>query len=257
MRTLALVVTSLLTAVVLFTLDAPVLGQRSPAVAPSRLDADVIALACAPQAATSTPKATLRISGGQDTYPRLTFSQGDFVTLNAGSNQGIKVGQEFFVRRLLAPRGMAISARNPGTTQTAGWIRVYAIDEDMALATITHGCDGMQVGDYLEPLALPAPLKANAAEGKPERSYARVVSGNERRTEFGQGDFLVIDRGSAQGITAGAHFVLYRWKKKAPENFLAAIAEAVAVDVQNDTATLSLTSSRDSVMVGDLVAMRK
>jgi hypothetical protein len=257
MRTLALVVTSLLTAVALFTLDAPVLGQRSPSIASSRVDADVIALACAPLAATSTPKATLRISGGQDTYPRLTFSQGDFVTLNAGSNQGLRVGQEFFVRRLLAPRGIAISTRNPGTTQTAGWIRVYAVDEDMALATITHGCDGMQIGDYLEPLALPAPLRANAVEGKPERSYARVVLGNDRRTEFGQGDYLVIDRGSSQGITAGAHFVLYRWKKRAPENFLAAIAEGVAVDVQGDSATLSLTSSRDAVMVGDLAAMRK
>jgi hypothetical protein len=257
MRTVALTVTSLLTAVALFTLDTPVLGQRSPAVTPSRLDADVLALACAPVAATSTPKATLRISGGQDTYPRLTYSQGDLVTLNGGSNQGVRVGQEFFVRRLLAPRGMAISTRTPGTTQTTGWIRVYAVDEDLALATITHGCDGMQIGDYLEPLALPAPVKVNAAEGKPERSYARVIAGNERRTEFGPGDFLVIDRGSAQGITTGTHFVFYRWKKKAPENFLAAIAEGVAVDVQSDTATLSLTSSRDSVMVGDLVAMRK
>jgi len=257
MRTLALVVTSLLTAVALFTLDTPVLGQRSPSIASSRMDADVLALACAPLAATSTPKATLRISGGQDTYPRLTYSQGDFVTLNGGSNQGVKVGQEFFVRRLLAPRGMALSTRAPGTTQTTGWIRVYAVDEDMALATITHGCDGMQIGDYLEPLALPAPLKMNAAEGKPERSYAKVVLGNDRRTEFGSGDYLVIDRGSAQGIAPGAHFVFYRWKKKAPENFLAAIAEGVAVDVQNDSSTLTLTSSRDAVMVGDLAAMRK
>src|SRR5688572_4456281 len=77
MRTVALAVTSLLTAVVPFTLEAPVLGQVSPAAASSRLDADVLALACAPAAATSAPKAMLRISGGQDPYPRLTFSQGD------------------------------------------------------------------------------------------------------------------------------------------------------------------------------------
>ena len=210
----------------------PFSASGRPRLRPRASTRDVLGLACAPLAATSTPKATLRISGGQDTYPRLTFSQGDFVTLNAGSNQGMKVGQEFFVRRLLAPRGIAISARNPGTTQTAGWIRVYAVDEDMALATITHGCDGMQVGDYLEPLALPAPLKANAAEGKPERSYARVVMGNERRTEFGAGDFLVIDRGSSQGITAGAHFVIYSWKKKAPRISWRLSPRGVAVDVQ-------------------------
>ena len=99
MRTLALVVTPLLTAVAFLT-PSPALSQRSPAIAATHIDAEVLALACAPVAATSRPTATLRISGGQDTYPRLTFSQGDFVTLNAGSNQGLQVGQEFFVRRL-------------------------------------------------------------------------------------------------------------------------------------------------------------
>jgi hypothetical protein len=256
MRTTALVVSSLLTVVALI---APVTraSQKSPAITASRVDAEVLALACAPVATSTAPAATLRISGGQDTSPRQTYSQGDFVTINAGSNQGLQVGQEFFVRRLLTPRGTTMTARTPATVHTAGWIRVYAIDEDMALGTITHACDGLQVGDYLEPLSLPAKLKALPREGKPERSYARVLLGHDGRTEFGHNDFLVIDRGSAQGISAGAHFVFYRWKKKAPENFLSAIAEGVAVDVQNDTATLSLTASRDSVMVGDLVAMRK
>ena len=256
MRTLALIVTPLLTAVAFLT-PSPALGQRSPTIAASHIDAEVLALACAPTAAIARPTATLRISGGQDPYPRQTYAQGDFVTLNAGSKQGLQVGQEFFVRRLVTMRNVSPSPETPGTTRTAGWIRVYAIDEDMALATITYACDGMQVGDYLEPLALPAKLKALPREGKPERSYARVILGTEGRTEFGLGDYLVIDRGSLQGIAPGALFVFYRWKKKAPENFLAAIGEGVAVDVQNDSATLSLTSSRDSVMVGDLVAMRR
>jgi hypothetical protein len=256
MRTTAFAVTSLLTVVALLA-PPPALGQRSPAIATSHLDAEVLALACAPVAATARPNAALRISGGQDTHPRQTYTQGDFVTVNAGTRQGLQVGQEFFVRRLVAPRGVPMNAQNPGTVRTAGWVRVYAVDEDISLATITYGCDGMQVGDYLEPLALPAPLKALPPEGTPERSYARVILGNDRRTEFGAGDYLVIDRGSAQGIMPGAHFVLYRWKRKAPENFLAAIAEGIAVDVQTDSATLSLTQSRDSVMVGDLAAMRK
>lgn len=258
MRTLALVVTPLLTAAALMAPVTAALGQRSPAITGSHVDSEVLALACAPAAVMAQPTSTLRISGGQDTQTRQTYSQGDFVTLNAGSAQGLQVGQEFFVRRLLAPRnGLPMTLQNPGATKTAGWVRVYAVDEDLALATITHACDYLEIGDYLEPLALPSPLKALPREGKPERSYAKVVLGTDRRTEFAQGDFVVIDRGSSQGIATGAHFVIYRWKKKAPENFLAAIAEGVAVDVQGDTATLSLTSTRDSVSVGDLVAMRK
>ena len=76
------------------------------------------------------------------------------------------------------PAALSTSAETPGTMRTAGWIRVYAIDEDMALATITYGCDGMQVGDYLEPLALPAPLKALPREGKPE---AQLRAGDARQ----------------------------------------------------------------------------
>lgn len=246
----------LLTAVATLTLPPSLQAQQAPAMAAAHLDAEVLNLACAPTAATAVPTAPLRITGSQDTQVRETFAQGDFVTITGGANQGIEVGQEFFVRRLLAPRG-PVSAQNPGTTHTVGWVKVYAIDEDLALTTITHTCDALRIGDYLEPLALPTPRKAEATRGKPERDYARVILGRDRRTEFGPGDYLVIDRGTEQGIAAGTQFVFYRWKTKAQENFLAAIAEGVAVGVQGGTATVAVTSSRDAVKTGDLVAMRK
>jgi len=257
MKSSAAAFSLLLTAVATLTLPTSLQAQQAPAIASAHLDAGVLTLACAPMAATSAPTATLRVTGSQDTQVRDTFAQGDFVTITGGANQGLQIGQEFFVRRLLPPRGAPVSAQNPGTTRTVGWVKVYAIDEDLALATITHNCDAMRVGDYLEPLALPTPRKAEATRGKPERDYARVILGNERRTEFGSGDYLVIDRGTEQGITAGTQFVIYRWKTKARENFLAAVAEGVAVDVQAGTATVNVTSSRDAVKTGDLVAMRK
>ena len=246
----------LLTAVATLTLPTSLQAQQAPAMATAHLDAEVLNLACAPTAATAVPTATLRITGSQDTQVRETFAQGDFVTITGGANQGIQIGQEFFVRRLLAPRG-PVSVQNPGTTHTVGWVKVYAIDEDLALTTITHTCDALRVGDYLEPLALPTPRKAEATRGKPERDYARVILGHDRRTEFGPGDYLVIDRGTEQGIAPGTQFVFYRWKTKAQENFLAAIAQGVAVGVQAGTATVTVTSSRDAVKTGDLAAMRK
>ena len=33
--------------------------------------------------------------------------------------------------------------------------RAYAVDGEMSLATIEHVCDAVEVGDYLEPFALP------------------------------------------------------------------------------------------------------
>jgi len=259
MKPTALVrIVSLLTVAV--AAPAVALAQRSPAIAATHVDPAVLAQVCAPVAAPAAtePAGTLRITGGQDTQTRESYTQGDFVTLNAGRNQGIQIGQEFFVRRVQTTRGPTAAPQPPRNIRTAGWIKVYAVDDDLALATITYSCDAMRVNDYLEPMTLPTPVVPGPVQGKPDRtSFARVVMGNDRRFEFSPGDFLVIDQGSAQGITPGAHFVIYRWKKKAPDNFLAAIGEAVAASVQPDSATLSITAARESIVPSDLVAMRK
>ena len=64
------------------------------------------------------------------------------------------------------------------------------------------------------------------------------------------------NRGSTQGVTPGARFVVYH-DKKMPGNFLFQIAEAVAVDVKPDTATLHVLKAIDAISAGDYVGMRK
>jgi len=239
---------------------AVALAQRSPAIAATHVDPAVLAQVCAPIGATAATESagSLRITGGQDTQVRENYTQGEFVTINAGRNQGIQIGQEFFVRRIESTRSPLAAPQPPRNIRTAGWIKVYAVDDDLALATITYSCDAMRVNDYLEPMTLPTPVVPSPVQGKPDRTnYARVVMGNDRRFEFSPGDFFVIDQGRVQGITPGAHFVIYRWKKRTPENFLVAIGEAVAASVQADTATLSITAARDSIVPSDLVAMRR
>jgi hypothetical protein len=67
---------------------------------------------------------------------------------------------------------------------------------------------------------------------------------------------MIVDRGSDHGVTPGAHFVVYRDRKVA-DNFLYDLGEAMAVDVKADTATLFVTVSRDAMVAGDFVALRK
>jgi hypothetical protein len=153
--------------------------------------------------------------------------------------------------------GGGVSRDSPATIRTTGWIRIWAVDEDMSLATITHACDTVDVDDYLEPFVMPVVPAISRATGKPERgNYARVLSGQDRRSTFGHGDFLMIDRGSNQGVTPGARFVMYH-DQKAPGNFLFEIAEAVVVDVKTDTATLQVMSAIDAILAGDYAGMRK
>lgn len=239
------------------TIALPAVAQRGPAPVATSLSPDVLALACAPALTYEAPAVALRVGGGQESVRHQAHAPGDLVTINAGTRGGITVGQEFYTRRLLASGEARVGRTNPATIRTTGWIRVWAVDEDMSLATITHACETVDVGDYLEPFAVPTVPALSGLTGPPERgNYGLVLSGQDRRTQFGRGDYLLINRGSTQGVTAGARFVVYH-DKKTPGNFLFQIGEAVAVDVRTDTATLHVLSAIDAISAGDYVGMRK
>lgn len=232
-------------------------AQRGPAAAAARLPADVLALACAPRPAFDQPDTPLRVTGGQESFVKRNHYPGDLVTINAGSEQGIQAGQEYYTRRLITRDRQRVSQATPATVATSGWIRIYAVDDRLSLATITHACDTVEIGDHLEPFALPVVPAVSAEKPKPERdNYGRVLTGADHRRLFGTGDFFLLDRGANFGIAPGAQFVLYR-NTQQPENFLYELGEAVAVDVNATTATLRVTLVRDAIQEGDLVAIRK
>jgi hypothetical protein len=199
----------------------------------------------------------LRITGGQDSFVRRIHAPGDLVTINAGKKNGIEVGQEFYVRRVQIADQAAVTRDTPATIRTVGWIRVYAVDDEWSLVTVTHACDTIEIDDYLEPFALPELPPVSKDRPKPQRgNYAKVLSGNDRRTAFGTGDYFVINQGSDHGIEKGSQFVVYR-NKNQKENFLYELGEAVAVDVKPENTTLQVTTSVDAIQRGDLVALRR
>jgi hypothetical protein len=236
---------------------APAFAQRAPAPGTTGLPADVLSLACAPTLTFEAPAVPLRITGGQDSTFRRIYFPGDLVTINAGTRNGIEVGQQFYVRRALAARREAITRQTPATIRTAGWITVYAVDDTMSLATVTHACDTVQVDDYLEPFALPVVTSPLAERPKAQReNYGRVLVGQDGRRSFANTDYLTVDRGTDHGVTLGTHFVLYRDKRVA-DNFLFEIGEAVVVNVKPDSSTLQVTKALDAISADDYAAMRR
>jgi hypothetical protein len=248
----------ILSAALLAAATVHVSAQQAPTPRPIGLPTEVLALACAPTLVFEVPPQPLRITGGQDSRVRVGFRPGDLITINAGTDNGIEVGQEYYVRRLKpALRAAAVSRTNPATIRTAGWIRIYAVDAKLSLATITHACDAIEQGDYLAPFALPQLTVPQVTNASPQRSnYGRVLLGIDNRRAFGFGDFFIVDRGSDHGVSLGAQFVVYRDKRQA-DNFLFILGEAVAVDVKPESSTLQVTMSRDAFLDGDLVALRK
>lgn len=236
---------------------APAAAQRAPAPEPTNLSPEILSLACAPGLAVEAPPTPLRITGSQEGFIHRSFAPGDLITINAGTDNGIDVGQEYYARRAVPIDRRPITRDTPATIRTAGWIRIYAVDRQMSLATITFACDALALNDYLEPFVLPEIPEISTAKPKAQRgNYGRVLAGNDNRTSFGRGDYFVTDRGSDHGVAVGAQFVVYRDNREAG-NFLFELGEAVAVDVRPDSSTLRITSSRDAFLPGDLVALRK
>ena len=236
---------------------SPARAQRGPAATHTNLSPELLSLACAPGATIEPPMMPLRVTGGQDSFVRRIYAPSDLVTINAGSKNGIEVGQEYYVRRLQVANMAAISRETPAAVRTTGWIKVYAVDDDMSLATIMHACDTIEVDDYLEPFKLPVVPTVSKDRPKPERdNYGKVLVGSDRRTSFGKGDYFVINRGSEFGIEVGSQLVLYRDKKMA-NNFLYEIGEGIATEVKEGLTTVLVTVSLDAINPGDYVALRR
>jgi hypothetical protein len=232
-------------------------AQRAPAAVPTKLSPDILSLACAPGLAYEAPPTPLRVTGSQESLVRRTFAPGDLIVVNGGTDNGIDFGQEYFTRCAVPVERRPISRDNPATIHTSGWIRIYAVDSEMSLATITFGCDSVELNDYLEPFALPDIPAISADRPTAQRgNYGQVLTGHDNRTSFGRRDYFMVDRGSNHGVTAGAQFVIYRDGRQ-PATFLVELGEAVAVEVRPDSSTLQVTVSRDAFIAGDYVALRK
>jgi hypothetical protein len=241
----------------MFAVAIPAVAQRAPTPDPIDLPPEVLALACAPTLAFEEPPTPLRVTGSQHASIHKNFAPGELITVNGGTDNGIEVGQMYYIRRAVPREKRAISRDNPAVIQTSGWLRIYATDRTMSLATIAYPCDAVHLHDYLEPFTLPTITSVSADRPPAQRgNYARIMVGNDNRRSFGKGDYFVVDRGSDHGVTRGAQFVVYR-DHLTPGNFLYELGEAVAIDVRPESSTLQGTLSRDGFRVGDYVALRK
>jgi hypothetical protein len=233
------------------------LAQRAPTQEPVDIPPEVLSLACAPTLTFEAPPTPLRVTGSQNASIHVNLAPGDLITINAGIDNGIDVGQTYYTRRAVSRERRAIGRDNPAVIQTSGWIRIYAVDKKMSLATISYPCDAVHVNDYLEPFVLPTVPTVSQTRAKPQRgNYGHVMVGNDNRRTFGRGDYFVVDRGSDHGVMRGDRFVVYR-DNLTPGNFLFELGEAMAVDVGPESSTLYVTLSRDAFLVGDYVALMR
>ncbi len=178
--------------------------------------------------------------------------------IKAGTTQGIKVGQDYFVRRVVDDRFVRAAGDkvSPSSIHTAGWVRIVDVESNSAIATVIRSCDGIQEGDYLEPFVKPT-VPETATTGEPDfANPGHLVLGDERRQMGAPGDLMVLDRGSDHGLHAGQRLTIFRPTGDGTGP-IARIAEATAVVVSAETAMIRIDKTSDAVAVGDLVAIHR
>jgi hypothetical protein len=246
---------------------APLARAQSPVLTEAQT-----ALACAPsllpslvttrqerKAKKPEPAASpLRILGGQDTLAHMIFGPRDLVVVSGGLDAGVKLGQEYFVRRPF--RFGMYSTDRPRTVLTAGWLRIVALNDATAVAIIDSACDTIGAGDYLEPFDAPsAPASAASGSSTPAnldfRSLGRVMFGNEERRIGGRGDFMIVEGRDAQ-MAPGTRVAVYR-DLRLPGVPLAAVGEGVVVSAANGAPVMEITAAKDAIESGDYVVPHK
>lgn len=227
-------------------------AQRPPQTREVPID-----LVCGPLASLTEPAQTLRVVGGVERGKTL-FAAGDSIIVNAGTSQGLKPGQHFFVRRVIEDRfTVKTTEQAPRSIHTAGWLTVVEAQENVSIAKIAEACDGISEGDYLEPLAV-TPAFAALEAGRPDFAHpGRIILADDRRQlGAGGGSLMVIDRGSDHGLRAGQRLTLFRSTANGAGP-VKTIGEAFVASTQAESSLIRIEKASEAIQVGDLVAIHR
>jgi hypothetical protein len=232
-------------------------------VAPARAQQPEVALlnglsrevACAPASPLVRPATPVTVIGGRDRFKTL-FAVGDAVIIRGGNAQGLKAGDEFFVRRVVDDKS---TEGRPGvypiSIHAAGAVQIVEAQADASIAVVTYSCDNITEGDYLERYQRPVIPAAQVGTTPDFAHPGRLILGAERRQMGTPGNFMVADRGSDHGLRPGQQITVFR--RTVDGGPVLTVGTATVYSVQPESSVLRVERSIDAVYVGDLVAIHR
>ena len=160
-----------------------------------------------------------QIVGAEQEQEKRTFAERDIVYINAGSQQGIKEGQNL---QIVRPRGDVKGVHKQkqgflGTyVQEIGQLQVFKVRENTSAAQVTFSCDAALLGDLLAPIPdRESPLQR--AETNLDRfvdptgkQTGRLMMAKDNRETVTRNDIVYIDLGSEDQVKPGDYLTVYR-----------------------------------------------
>jgi hypothetical protein len=198
-------------------------------------------------------------------YEHVGQATGDVVYINRGDADGVLPGDEFFIVR----RENAV--RHPRTHdyighyhQFGGRLKIVVTQEHTSTAQITFSCDAIQRGDdllpftdFVRPVRDADPLVDRFARPSGKLS-GTIIDNTEHILSVGQGDTVVIDVGSRDGILPGDYFTIFNEQRGIHGEELPRHNKGVLVILipMETTSVARITHSLDEVHTGDQVELQ-
>jgi len=187
------------------------------------------------------------------------LSTGDIVYLNGGHARGLVPGELFTI---INPEQ---EVRHPLTGDVFGRFyrylgraRVLSVQEDTAIAEISHSCDPIVVGSLLQayqpepvPLARPTamrpvnyPTSADKLGGAPS-----IVLSKDDLVTLGEDSIVWIDRGANADVTPGDIYTIYRLNRSGLPPVV--LGELAVLSVHSKSSVAKILRSRFTIHIGD------
>ena len=179
----------------------------------------------------SIPTDTYVITG-EESYFNIIYSDGNFVFLNKGAAQGVKVGDQFEVVRPTPSDLVAyewFKSQNQllkamGTTyEDEARVTVVNVQRDTSTAQVVFSCGYLQRSDIaLRFVPRPAPM-LKSEEGfdifapPSGKSKAMIVTTRYFGELAGNGTIVYVNLGSAKGVKVGDYFRVFRYQGNSGE----------------------------------------
>ena len=233
----------------------------------------------------------MHLISGEQSGEKITFSQGDYVYINRGSNKGVKVGDEFSVLRPVQEpmkamwfRGQTQLMRAMGTAyEDEGRIKVVRADAKISIAQVVFSCGYMQRGDTLQSFQeRPAPpykdpgLFNHFAEPS-GKATGTVVNMSDFEQLASRNHTAYVNLGAAQGVKVGDYLRIFRYQGSTreevpqyrnlqyemlgfgstPERYTGrdlpreVLGEGIVLNVSANSSTVLITTATAPIFAGD------
>lgn len=204
---------------------------------------------------------------------RTHLADGETVYLNGGQDKGIKSGDRFVIlkvraKHLFHPSDPQHRHQLGDVVQQVGVLHVTAVLPKGSVAILEHCMDGVEIGDraapFIEPANIPVRLRTDLTEPISIKDLGMVIYARDNHGITAQGELVIIDKGSADGLQVGDVMVGLR-KRTFPvtesrnpryavtesTNYL--LGQLLVVKTGETSSTCRVVRSAEEIRIGDLV----